>query len=226
MHNCPACETGRLVARQDVRTFNPPGREEPIRVVLETSVCDVCGAKVTTRDQRGSNLAALAGRRNHYGEYLTGEEILALRKRYGITQKQASELFGRGKIAFSRYENEASYPDLTMTRLMRLALGDANVMMRLALQAGIELPLLEKRVNAAFLAALMKGAGPASAKRLEVGAGDTSARVGSLVRATCLLAEAVAKAFQSSTPAATQGSTERETQIGSSANDERFALAA
>ena len=74
-----------------------------------------------------------------------GEEILALRKRYGLTQQQASTIFGKGKIAFSRYESETSYPDKSTTRLLTLAIEKAEVMKCLADKAGVDLPLWPER---------------------------------------------------------------------------------
>ena len=187
---------------------------------MSFSVCNNCHAKVTTRAQRASNLDALAARKAHYGEWLTGEEVLMLRRRYGITQQQASEIFGKGKIAFSRYETEASYPDLSMARMMKLALADASFMKQLAAQAGMELPLIEKRLTAAFLQTL------ATAEGVSTNMGtvsDTTVHTPTTASATnAFFAKILGSMKQSLAPDRVQFNSE----IVCAANDERFALAA
>lgn len=140
---CPACRRGRL--HEIVRTefFRPGGNE--IRVDLLASLCDACGIETTRASQHDENLRRLAARKEHYGSLLMGEEIVTLRKRYGLTQQAASRLFGKGKIAFSRYENEVTYPDESTTLLLRLAIEQPSVIKSLADKAGVELPLWAER---------------------------------------------------------------------------------
>ena len=140
---CPARRKGRLMAAQYTRRFELKGK--PVEVKLQTSECAACGETTTKASQHRENLRALAERKAHYGNVLMGEEILALRKRYGLTQQQASTLFGKGKIAFSRYESETSYPDESTTRLLTLAIEKAEVMKWLADKAGVDLPLWPER---------------------------------------------------------------------------------
>lgn len=135
---CPMCNRGRLHAAERARTFEPHGKR--IEVRLQTMACDACCETVTNASQHAENLKALAARKVHYGNLLMGEEILALRKRYGLTQQQASKVFGKGKIAFSRYESETSYPDESTTLLLTLAIERPDVMRNLAEKAGVALP--------------------------------------------------------------------------------------
>jgi putative zinc finger/helix-turn-helix YgiT family protein len=140
---CPVCRKGQLEASERVRVFEPHGKRVEVR--LQTSVCSACGETTTKASQHQENLRALAERKVHYGNLLTGEEILAMRKRYGLTQQQASKVFGKGKIAFSRYESESSYPDESTTLLLKLAMERPEVMKDLADRAGVELPLWVER---------------------------------------------------------------------------------
>lgn len=132
---CPACRSRRLHPAERMRVYQPQGKRVEVR--LETMVCDACGETTTTAAQHSGNLRALAARKVHYGNLLMGEEILALRKRYGLTQQQASKIFGKGKIAFSRYESETSYPDESTTLLLTLAIERPEVMRDLARRAGL-----------------------------------------------------------------------------------------
>ena len=140
---CPVCRKGHLEAAERVRVFEPHGKR--VDVKLQTSVCNACGETTTKASQHRENLRVLAGRKVHYGDLLMGEEILALRKRYGLTQQQASKVFGKGKIAFSRYESESTYPDESTTLLLKLAMERPDVMKDLADKAGVELPLWTER---------------------------------------------------------------------------------
>jgi HTH-type transcriptional regulator/antitoxin MqsA len=76
---------------------------------------------------------------------LLGEEIVGLRKRYGLTQLAAARLFGKGKIAFSRYENEATYPDASTTLLLTMAIDMPDSLKWLADKAGVEIPMWRER---------------------------------------------------------------------------------
>jgi len=74
-----------------------------------------------------------------------GEEYLTLRKRYGLTQQAASKIFGKGIIAFSRYENEDSYPDDSTRLLVELAIDRPEILKVLADKAGVAIPLWKER---------------------------------------------------------------------------------
>lgn len=220
MEMCPSCGNEKLISRSDARLFHPPGVSEPVLVTMWSSVCSDCGAKVTTSQQRRNNLQALAARKSFYGEWLMGEEIVQLRKKYGITQQQASEIFGKGKVAFSRYETEASFPDLTMSKMMALALRDASVMAQLATMAGVKLPLLEKRLVEMFVRALST---EGSLNKLGV---DTP--TGTLIGANSSMSgiNAFISSLRRSVPHTHQSGMRMEDDAVSAANDERFALAA
>ncbi len=140
---CPACRQGELQEATWSREFHPHG--ERLSVELLTSVCSECGAQATTGPQHDENILRLRARKTQYDGLLLGEEILSLRRRYGITQQTAAKIFGKGKIAFSRYENETSYPDASTTLLLEMALEKPDVIRRLADKAGVELPLWEAR---------------------------------------------------------------------------------
>ena len=140
---CPACRKGHL----HVTTRNEVFRPRSVEVVVEllASKCDACGVQTTRASQHEENLRRLAARKQHYGSVLMGEEIMALRKRYGLTQQAAAKIFGKGKIAFSRYENEVTYPDDSTMLLLRMALEKPDSLKWLAAKAGVELPMWQER---------------------------------------------------------------------------------
>lgn len=140
---CPACGRGSLRPATEARIFTPNGQR--VEVELLTSCCDACGADAIRPAQHRENLERLRARKVHYGNLLMGEDVLALRKRYGLTQQQASKIFGKGKIAFSRYESETTYPDQSTTLLLKLAIERPDSLKWLADQAGVDVPLWKER---------------------------------------------------------------------------------
>lgn len=140
---CPACRKGRLHAFERTEIFRP--RNVEVRVDLLASRCDDCGIETTRAAQHDENLRRLAARKPQYGEVLMGDEIMALRKRYGLTQQAAAKVFGKGKIAFSRYENEVTYPDDSTTLLLTMAMEKPDTLKWLADRAGVAVPLWAER---------------------------------------------------------------------------------
>ncbi len=140
---CPACKAGQLQVITRTQDFRPNGKL--VTVELLASRCTACGVESTRVAQHDENLRRLADRKAHYGDLLMGEEIVALRKRYGLTQLAASRIFGKGKIAFSRYENEVTYPDASTTLMLTMAIEKPDSLKWLADKAGVEIPLWRER---------------------------------------------------------------------------------
>lgn len=130
-----ACERKEL--------FHPPGKE--VTVTLLGVVCDHCGMESVLSSQMAENIARRQARKSEYGEYLLGEEIFAFRRKYGLSQPAASAIFGKGKIAFSRYENEKSFPEISTTKLLRMAMKYSHVLKDLADESNVEIPLWDAR---------------------------------------------------------------------------------
>lgn len=140
---CPACREAELVEAIREKHFNPLGK--PVTVLLRVSRCPACGMELINAEQRRENLQRLRDRKADYGHLLMGEEIVALRKKYGLTQQMAARIFGKGLIAFSRYENEATYPDATTTKLLKQAIARPDMLKALADEEGVEIPLWDAR---------------------------------------------------------------------------------
>lgn len=140
---CPACHQAALVEAVGEKCFHPQGKT--VTVTLRVSRCPACGTELISAEQRRENLQRLRERKSEYGPLLLGEEIVALRKKYGLTQQATAKIFGKGLIAFSRYENEASYPDLSTTKLLKQAMARPELLKALADEEGVEVPLWEAR---------------------------------------------------------------------------------
>ncbi|WP_144641087.1 type II TA system antitoxin MqsA family protein [Bordetella genomosp. 13] len=139
---CRRCRQGHMQAVEHVEAFRPP-TGQTVEVRQFSARCDSCGKQAVLASQADENLRLRAARKAHYGEYLLGEDIAEFRRRWGLTQQQFSAVFGRGIIAFSRFETEKSYPDLTLTRFLKVAMRRPEVFQELADDAGIALPFRE-----------------------------------------------------------------------------------
>lgn len=141
---CRSCQQGSLQEVTRMERFHPPGAE-PVTVTLLGARCEHCGMDTVLPSQMEENLRRRAARKAHYGLWLMGEEISAFRRKYGLTQQAASRIFGKGIIAFSRYESEKSFPDESTTKLIRAAMRHPVLLKELADEAGIEIPLWHDR---------------------------------------------------------------------------------
>lgn len=61
--------------------------------------------------------------------------------------KGMAERMPKGKIAFSRYANEATYPDASTTLLLTMAIAMPDSLKWLADKAGVEIPLWRERLE-------------------------------------------------------------------------------
>lgn len=139
---CRRCRQGQMESFERTELFHPPtGRT--VEVKLLGARCNHCGKETILASQIEENLRRRAARKVHYGEYLLGEDIFEFRRKWGLTQQDFSKIFGKGIIAFSRYETEKSYPDLSLTRLLKVAMLHPKVFKELADSSGIRIPFCE-----------------------------------------------------------------------------------
>lgn len=127
MSTCPICEQGNLQARSYSRTMLHKGVNLTAEGLL-CSYCESCNVEMTSPDQIDHNAkvirsAFIAQRERVKREQgmLTGVEIRRAREFLGITQKQASKIFGGGPTAFAKYEAEDVVQSVGMDKLIRLA---------------------------------------------------------------------------------------------------------
>lgn len=139
---CKVCKSP-MHESTETREFRP--WKKRVTVSLLVMICDHCGAQRATATQHATNLERLAGRRPAYAGMPMGEDYVKFRLRYGLTQKAACALFGLGRVSFSRYENEASYPATAARHLLRLAMRHTYVVAALAEMCGGTVPLLKER---------------------------------------------------------------------------------
>ena len=97
--------------------------------MLETHAdfCPVCGEGVLS-DEEADRLDVLSEvfRRKVNEELFDPAFVLSVRKKLGLDQRQAGELFGGGANAFSRYELGKAKPPQALVQLFKLLNNDPS----------------------------------------------------------------------------------------------------
>lgn len=126
INHCPACGSESLGKTCALETVTFKGLEVNVPDISSTT-CRNCGYTFATNKQHDTNVAAArtafvqqrAAAKAAKG-LLTGAQLRAMREALSLNQKEASELFGGGPVAFSKYENEDVSQSASMDRLVRV----------------------------------------------------------------------------------------------------------
>lgn len=135
---CPACGAGQTVRNIEVQPFEYRG------VTLHAEdicmVCETCGTEIATPEDMRLSTRAQQRARKTYDGVLTGDEIRRFRDSFGLSQEVAAKLFGGGKVAFSKYENDDVIQSTAMESLLRLCIDAPENIARLAEIKKVTLP--------------------------------------------------------------------------------------
>ena len=143
---CSICGEGHVTGHID--QLGSEYRGKTALVPMHYKSCNVCGSDFAGADESRLNKRSILAFRKAIDGLLTGVEISALRERYGISQKQASRLFGGGPVAFSKYENDDVAHSESMDKLLRLVLKSEFAFWALAEQEGMTAELAPKESRA------------------------------------------------------------------------------
>ena len=132
---CPICGEGHVTDHVDQVEAEYNGHKG--NVPLHYQLCDACMSDSAGAVQMRANKRGMVAFRKQVDRLLSGAEILALRKRYGLNQQQAARLFGGGPVAFSKYENDDVAHSEAMDKLLRLVLRSESVFWELVEQEGM-----------------------------------------------------------------------------------------
>jgi len=117
---CPICETATLVSNTYNGIIQHKGKELEVQN-LEFSVCEICGSDPVLAAQAKRNQLRFADARRSADGLLSAQEIRSARKFLGLTQHEASRIFGGGLNAFSKYERGEVIQSEAMDKLIRVA---------------------------------------------------------------------------------------------------------
>lgn len=135
---CPLCETGSLKEIHVDEVLMYQGEDLHVAGIA-MSQCDACGEQLAQPHQIRANERVFADAKRTRDGLLRSQEIVDLRSSLGLTQQQASLMFGGGPNAFSKYERGEVLQSRPMDLLLRTA-GKLDVAADfLAMRAGIDL---------------------------------------------------------------------------------------
>jgi putative zinc finger/helix-turn-helix YgiT family protein len=137
-HACPMCGEGSLQPRADRQYVFRYLRRLHTVAGLEHAVCDRCGTSSYLPGQLARNKTRIEQAQREVAGYIGPQDILALRERYGLSQKLAARIFGGGVRAFSKWERGEVRPAEPTAKLMHLALADPGAMRSLVKLAGLD----------------------------------------------------------------------------------------
>lgn len=132
---CPICGEGHVTAHVD--QFESEYKGQKAMLPSHYQMCDTCYSDFAGSAESKLNKRAIMAFRRSVDGLLTGTEIVALRKQYGLTQDQAAKLFGGGPVAFSKYENDDVSQSEAMDSLLRLVRRSSVAFWELADEKGM-----------------------------------------------------------------------------------------
>lgn len=117
---CPVCGGAELLPnRTKLTPFEWLGHDTMLEG--QGDLCPLCGEMVLSHEGSESlERQMLEFKQKVRQEISSPEAICEVRKKLGLTQKQAGELFGGGVNAFSRYERGCITPPLALVQLFRI----------------------------------------------------------------------------------------------------------
>jgi HTH-type transcriptional regulator/antitoxin MqsA len=118
MKNCPVCGRGKLERKTRRQILRYKGKT--FRYEQPGLWCDACSEGILENIDMDATERLLYDFRASVDGYLTTAEMRRIRKKLGLTQKQAGDICGGGHNAFSRYESGAARPPKSTDTLLRL----------------------------------------------------------------------------------------------------------
>lgn len=123
---CPSCEKESELTRiQRVENINVKGEIIPVEV--DFFVCAECGEEFDNPDPAYDPLRIAYQEFRRRKGMVQPEQIRTFREKYGLTQRELSDLLGFGGATLSRYENGA-LQDETHDTILRLVLEPQNLL--------------------------------------------------------------------------------------------------
>lgn len=115
-HTCVMCDEGLLIKKTVIDNVDFKG--QILKVPNTHLECNLCGCIELDDEYAKVNNRALNVEKKKALGLFTGSEIKEIREILGISQAEASTLFGGGKVAFSKYENDDVIQSKSMNTLI------------------------------------------------------------------------------------------------------------
>ncbi|WP_417760266.1 type II toxin-antitoxin system MqsA family antitoxin [Shewanella sp.] len=135
MSECKVCKGNAVEALTDYENIGYKG--STLRIKVEYSLCNTCGREFLSKEQIMKNDRILRDAKKVHDGLFSSKEIAHARIKLGLTQEQASVVFGGGRNAFSKYERGEVSQSVAMDKLIKQALKHPIVYRDLLESAGI-----------------------------------------------------------------------------------------
>lgn len=136
MTHCKICKSENIRQFEEAENISYKGKTLPIS--MKYSVCNDCEREFISKQQILKNDSRVRDAKKRIDGLLTSTEIADARKSLGLTQEQASLVFGGGKNAFSKYERAKVSQSVAMDKLIRICLQHQSIFNELLVISGIE----------------------------------------------------------------------------------------
>jgi HTH-type transcriptional regulator/antitoxin MqsA len=145
---CDICGEGQL--HTTVETNTVTYKETTKNLPLYGSTCNCCGSEQASAADSRMNKRAMQAFKKEVDELLSNAEIVAIRVKYGLSQKQAANIFGGGPVAFSKYESGDVTQSEPMDKLLRVCRENLDSFIWLANRAN-EFDVVNSLMNRGFV---------------------------------------------------------------------------
>ena len=114
---CPICG-GQL--EKDIKKEDFAYKGKTITVDMAAGYCQECGEGFQNVQDQKTNDRNIALAKRHVDDLLAPEDILRIRNKLSLSQKEAAEIFGGGVRAFYKYEHTEHNQPKSLDILFRL----------------------------------------------------------------------------------------------------------
>ncbi len=117
---CPSCAAAEMV--YDTRDISYVYKGETTLIPdISGDFCPACNEILLNADEsRRSMMMMQEFNKQVNAAMIDPEFISSVRKKLGLDQREAAEIFGGGVNAFSRYENGKTKPPLALVKLLKV----------------------------------------------------------------------------------------------------------
>jgi HTH-type transcriptional regulator/antitoxin MqsA len=136
MSECKICKSKAVVTAKANEEISYKGAA--LIVPMAYSTCKNCHREFITTEQIHQNDKAIRDAKKAHDGLFTSAEVSKARKQLGLTQEEASLVFGGGRNAFSKYERGEVSQSIAMDKLIKQALKHPMVLHDLLNEAGID----------------------------------------------------------------------------------------
>lgn len=132
IENCPFC--GKKTYQHQIKPMTLSYRSHSITIEQPGYWCNACDEGVIGGEDRKATQKILQAFRADVDGLLPPDEIKHIREELNLTQKKASDIFGGGINAFSRYERGETPPSKSLSQLLQLLKNHPGLLSEIARQ--------------------------------------------------------------------------------------------